>query len=68
MDIWDTGCFQYNEDIVTQGFTINIDEHTEWVNCIMFVPKGSGKLRINLDSKYPNKAIKRCHYIGGSLL
>ena len=55
------------EDMVTNGFIWKIDELTDWVKSIVFVSKCSGKLRICLNPKDLNKAIKRCHYMTPTL-
>ena len=39
-----------------------VNEPTEWVNPLIIVEKPNGKLRICLDSKHLNQAIKRQHY------
>ncbi|XP_045182664.2 uncharacterized protein K02A2.6-like [Mercenaria mercenaria] len=39
-----------------------VSEPTEWVNSLVTVEKGNGKLRICLDPKDLNNAIKRPHY------
>lgn len=39
-----------------------MDEHTEWVNSIVCAEKSNGKLRICLDPRDLNKAIKREYY------
>ena len=37
-------------------------EPTAWINSMVVVPKKNGSLRICLDPKDLNKAIRRCHY------
>ena len=39
-----------------------VNEPTEWVNPLIIVQKPNGKLRICLDPKHLNQAIKRQHY------
>ena len=39
-----------------------VDEPTEWVNSMVVVPKPSGEVRICLDSRDSNFAVKREHY------
>ena len=39
-----------------------VNEPTEWVNTLITVEKPNGKLRICLDPKHLNQAIKRQHY------
>ena len=44
------------------GVLVKVDEPTDWVNSIMIVEKKNGSLRICLDPKDLNKALKREHY------
>ena len=44
------------------GVIERVTEPTDWVSSIVYSRKPSGKLRICLDPKYLNKAIKRPHY------
>ena len=39
-----------------------VDEPTDWVNSMVVVEKHNGNLRVCLDPKHLNKAIKRPHY------
>ena len=39
-----------------------VDQPTEWVSSLTYSRKSSGQLRICLDPKDLNKAIKRCHH------
>ena len=39
-----------------------IDEPTDWVSSMMIVEKGNGRLRVCLDPKDWNSAMKRYHY------
>ena len=51
------------EDIVKQGVIRKVDSPTDWVNSIVIVEKpNTGKLRICLDPKHLNQAIKREHF------
>lgn len=45
-----------------KGVIKKVDEPTEWVNSIVCAEKSSGKLRICLDPRDLNKAIKREYY------
>ena len=42
--------------------TKRVNEPTDWVNSMFVVEKPNGNLRICLDPKHLNKAIKRPHY------
>ena len=44
------------------GVIIKVDEPTDWVNSITIVEKKNGSLRICLDPRDLNKALKREHY------
>ena len=44
------------------GVIVKVDEHTDWVNSITIVEKNNGSLRICLDPRDLNKALKREHY------
>ena len=46
-----------NEEIIQK-----VDHPTDWVNSLVIVEKPNGKLRLCLDPKELNKAIKREHY------
>ena len=39
-----------------------IDEPTEWVSSLVIIEKPDGRIRVCLDPKPLNKAIKRQHY------
>ena len=45
--------------LVKEGIITEVKEHTEWINSIVPVMKSNGSLRVCLDPKYLNKAIKR---------
>ena len=51
------------DDMVKQGITVPVDEPTDWVNSLIAREKTNGSLRICLDPKDLNKAIKREHYL-----
>nr|XP_054752483.1 uncharacterized protein LOC129258054 [Lytechinus pictus] len=44
------------------GVIAKVDEPTAWVSSIAISRKANGKLRVCLDPKDLNKAIRRCHY------
>ena len=46
----------------TQGVIAQVDYPTEWVNSLVIVEKKDGTLRLCLDPKELNKAIRREHY------
>ena len=48
--------------MVKQGIIVPVDEPTDWVNSLVIREKPNGSLRICLDPKDLNKAIKREHY------
>ena len=45
-----------------QGVIRKVDEPTDWVSSLVMSRKSNGKLRICLDPKDLNKAIRRCHH------
>ena len=50
-------------ELVQQGIVAPVTEHTEWINSIVPVKKPDGSLRLCLDPKDLNRAIKRSqHY------
>ena len=48
--------------MVKQGIIVPVDESTDWVNSLVVREKPDGSLRICLDHKDLNKAIKREHH------
>ena len=50
------------ERLVEQGVLAPVDEPTDWVNQMTIATKQSGELRICLDPRALNKALKREHY------
>ncbi len=44
------------------GVIVPVDTPTDWVSSLLVVKKPSGRLRICIDPKPLNKALKRCHY------
>ena len=49
------------DDMVKQGIIVPVDEPTDWVNSLDIREKPIGSLRICLDPRDLNKAIKREH-------
>ena len=47
---------------MTQGIIVSVDEPTDWVNSLVVREKPNSSLRICLNPKDLNKAIKREHY------
>ena len=47
------------ERLTKEGIITEVKEHTEWINSIVPVMKSNGSLRLCLDPKNLNKAIKR---------
>jgi len=50
------------DNMESLGVIKKVDEPTDWVNSVVYSRKPNGKLRICLDPKDLNKAIKRCHH------
>lgn len=48
--------------LVQQGIITKVDEPTDWVNSLVCVTKSNGTLRLCLDPKDLNRAIKRPHH------
>ena len=48
--------------LVEQGIIAKVDEPTDWVNSLVCVTKANGTLRLCLDPKDLNRAIKRPHH------
>ena len=38
------------------------DQHTTWLSPVVIVPKESGEIRLCIDMRYPNTAVKRIRY------
>ena len=49
--------------LVEQGILAKVTEPTDWVNSLVCVTKSTGALRLCLDPKDLNRAIKRPHYL-----
>ncbi|GBL99711.1 Uncharacterized protein K02A2.6 [Araneus ventricosus] len=50
-------------ELVQLGIVSPVNKPTEWLNSLVIVEKTNGKLRICLDPRNLNKAIKREHYV-----
>ena len=50
------------DDFLEQGIIVPVEEPTDWVSSLAYSWKANGKLRVYLDSRDVNKAIKRDHY------
>ena len=53
--------------LVREGIITEVHEHTEWINSIVPVMKDDGSLRLYLDPKDVNKAIKRNQWYARTL-
>ena len=56
------------DETVKQIITVPVDEPTDWVNSLVVREKPNGSLRICLDPKDLNKAIKMEHYLSQLLI
>ena len=50
------------DNLEAQGIIAKVTEPTDWVNSLVCVTKSNGTLRLCLDAKDLNKAIKRRHH------
>ena len=50
------------DNLESQGIISKVSDPTDWVNSLVCVTKPDGTLRLWLDTKYLNKAIKRPHH------
>ena len=48
--------------MVADGIIVPVEEPTDWANSLVLREKPNGSLRVCLDPRYLNKAIKREHY------
>ena len=55
------------EEMELLGVIEKVIKPTDWVNSLTYVRKANGKLRVCLDPKDLNKAIRRCHYVTPTL-
>lgn len=54
---------QLLDQMVQNGILIRRDEPTDWVNSLVVVQKSNGQLRVCLDPRDLNRAIKREHFV-----
>ena len=50
------------DDLVKRDVIERVTEPTEWVSALVAVAKPNGKIRLCLDPRPLNKALKRCHH------
>ena len=50
------------DEFLEQGIIVPVKEPTDWVSSLTYSWKANGKLRVCLDPRDVNKAIKRDHY------
>ena len=50
------------DEFLEQGIIVPVEEPTDWVSSLAYSQKANGKLRVFLDPRDVNKAIKRDHY------
>ena len=55
------------DSLVAQGILAKVTEPTDWVNSLVCITKSTGALRLCLDPKDLNCAIKRPHYFTPTL-
>ena len=53
---------EHLDDLVKRDVIERVTEPTEWVSALVVVAKPNGKIRLCLDPRPLNKALKRCHY------
>ena len=53
---------EYLDDLESRGVIEKVERPTEWVNSVVITRKANGNLRLCLDPKPLNKALKRCHF------
>ena len=59
--MWPLVCEKLDE-FLEQGIIVPVEEPTDWVSSLAYSWKANGKLRVCLDPRDVNKAIKRDHY------
>ena len=62
-----SACKAELDRLVKEGIITEVHEHTEWINSIVPVMKEDGSLRLCLDPKDLNKAIKRNQWYARTL-
>ena len=55
-------CGEKLDEFLEQGIITPVEEPTDWVSSLAYSWKANGKLRVCLDPRDVNKAIKRDHY------
>ena len=53
---------EHLDDLVKRDVIERVPEPTEWVSALVVVAKPNGKIRLCLDPRPLNKALKRCHH------
>ena len=53
---------EYLDDLEARGVIEKVERPTEWVNSVVITRKANGNLRLCLDPKPLNKALKRCYF------
>ena len=53
---------EYLDDLEARGVIEKVERPTEWVNSAVITRKANSNLRLCLDPKPLNKALKRCHF------
>ncbi|PFX14763.1 Uncharacterized protein K02A2.6 [Stylophora pistillata] len=53
---------EYLDELEAKGILEKVERPTEWVNSMVIARNTNGKLRLFLDPKPLNKALKRCHF------
>ena len=53
---------EHLDDLEAKSVIEKVERPTEWVNSVVSARKANGKLRLCLDSKPLNKALKRSHF------
>ena len=59
--MWPLVCEKLDE-FLEQGIIVPVEEPMDWVSSLVYSQKATGKLRVCLDTRDVNKAIKRDHF------